>query len=60
MLTLAHLLQECIGKMLSTNQSLTCLNVSGNYLGLDFFSRCVGPAMAVNKTLKILQLVIEL
>ena len=47
--------QECVGELLSKNQSLTCLDVSGNYLGKDYFSRCVGPALAANSTLQMLK-----
>lgn len=47
--------QECLGKMLSMNSSLINLNVSSNQLGKDFFSRCVGPALGCNKTLKTLR-----
>ncbi|XP_078360294.1 uncharacterized protein LOC144644637 isoform X1 [Oculina patagonica] len=45
---------ECIGIMLSTNSTLERLDVSGNNLGSDYFSRCVGPALRINKSLKAL------
>ncbi|KAK2151611.1 hypothetical protein LSH36_357g02080 [Paralvinella palmiformis] len=44
-----------LGKMLSENQTLSCLDVSGNYLGTDYFSRCVGPSMSQNSALNILR-----
>ena len=44
-----------MGKMLSANSTLVSLDVSGNHLGKDYFSRCVGPMLATNKSLKILR-----
>ena len=41
--------------MLSQNCSLESLDVSGNSLGKDYFSRCVGPALKQNRSLKILK-----
>ena len=41
--------------MLTDNQTLQYLDVSGDYLGKDYFSRQVGGALKVNKTLKILK-----
>lgn len=41
--------------MLEQNQTLELLDVSGNNLGKDYFSRCVGEAMKKNKTLKTLR-----
>ena len=41
--------------MLSTNSTLERLDVSGNNLGSDYFSRCVGPALRINKSLKALK-----
>lgn len=41
--------------MLSTNVYLEKLDVSGNNLGNDYFSRCVGPALMTNKSLKALR-----
>ena len=41
--------------MLSTNVYLEKLDVSGNNLGNDYFSRCVGPALKTNKSLKVLR-----
>ena len=41
--------------MLSTNCFLEKLDVSGNNLGNDYFSRCVGPALRTNKSLKALK-----
>lgn len=41
--------------MLSTNSTLERLDVSGNNLGSDYFSRCVGPALRKNKSLKALK-----
>ncbi|CAC5367795.1 unnamed protein product [Mytilus coruscus] len=46
---------ECLGKMLTQNKTLVYLNVSSNSLGKDYFSRCVGPALKVNTTLKTLR-----
>lgn len=48
-------IQECIGIMLSSNCCLESLDVSGNALGNDYFSRCVGPALMKNKSLKTLK-----
>ena len=44
--------------MLSTNKCLEVLDVSGNHLGKDYFSRCVGPALSENSTLQVLRLVV--
>lgn len=41
--------------MLSSNTCLEFLDVSGNDLGKDYFSRCVGPALQVNTSLKALK-----
>ena len=41
--------------MLSTNCCLETLDVSGNNLGNDYFSRCVGSALMTNKSLKVLK-----
>ena len=41
--------------MLSTNCTLERLDVSGNNLGSDYFSRCVGPALRKNTSLKTLK-----
>lgn len=41
--------------MLCTNCCLEKLDVSGNNLGNDYFSRCVGPALRTNKSLKALK-----
>ena len=41
--------------MLSVNSTLERLDVSGNNLGSDYFSRCVGPALMSNKSLKVLK-----
>ncbi|KAK3094982.1 hypothetical protein FSP39_008700 [Pinctada imbricata] len=46
---------ECLGKMLSENRSLQYLDISSNYLGKDYFSRCVGPPLKSNQTLKTLR-----
>ncbi|XP_063437505.1 uncharacterized protein LOC134718750 [Mytilus trossulus] len=46
---------ECLGKMITQNKTLVYLNVSSNSLGKDYFSRCVGPALKVNTTLKTLR-----
>lgn len=40
--------------MLSSNCCLENLDVSGNNLGNDYFSRCVGPALMTNKSLRVL------
>ncbi|XP_062588751.1 uncharacterized protein LOC134250409 isoform X1 [Saccostrea cucullata] len=42
---------ECLGLMLSHNGSMSYLNISNNYFGKDYFSRCVGPALKTNKSL---------
>ncbi|XP_056005420.1 uncharacterized protein LOC125659591 isoform X2 [Ostrea edulis] len=44
---------ECLGLMLSHNDSLSYLNVSNNNFGKDYFSRCVGPALKTNTSLTI-------
>ena len=41
--------------MLSENSTLENLNVSGNSLGKDYFSRCVGPALHNNSSIKSLK-----
>lgn len=41
--------------MLSVNSTLERLDVSGNNLGSDYFSRCVGPALMRNNSLKVLK-----
>ncbi|XP_050399775.2 uncharacterized protein LOC126817009 isoform X1 [Patella vulgata] len=41
----------CIGKMVQENGTLQYLDVSGNSLGKDYFSRCVGPALKTNTSL---------
>ncbi|XP_033102299.1 uncharacterized protein LOC117105292 isoform X2 [Anneissia japonica] len=46
---------ECLGMMLAKNDTLEELDLSSNQLGRDFFSRSVGPAMALNSTLKVLR-----
>ncbi|XP_052803318.1 uncharacterized protein LOC128233605 [Mya arenaria] len=46
---------ECIGKLLTENKTLQYLDVSSNYLGKDFFSRKVGPALKANNALKTLR-----
>ncbi|KAK3586423.1 hypothetical protein CHS0354_017066 [Potamilus streckersoni] len=46
---------ESIGMMLQRNKTLIFLDVSSNYLGKDFFSRNVGPALKVNNTLRTLR-----
>ncbi|XP_038058471.1 leucine-rich repeat-containing protein 74B-like [Patiria miniata] len=46
---------ECLGKMLSANCTLVRLDVSSNQLGRDFFSRCIGPSLGSNTTLKTLR-----
>lgn len=51
--------QECVGMMLTHNQMLVYLDVSCNSLGKDYFSRCVGPALKVNTSLKTLRLVTQ-
>jgi len=48
-------LQESLGKMLTDNTTLQYLDVSSNYLGKDFFSRKVGPALKTNTSLKTLR-----
>ncbi|XP_064645883.1 uncharacterized protein LOC135499135 [Lineus longissimus] len=42
---------KSIGIMLSSNRCLIDLDLSSNYLGKDFLSRSIGPALKVNKTL---------
>lgn len=49
----SSLLKECLGDMLSVNSTLERLDVSGNNLGSDYFSRCVGPALMRNNSLKV-------
>ncbi|KAK3728559.1 hypothetical protein QZH41_011638, partial [Actinostola sp. cb2023] len=46
---------KALGVMLTKNNCLEFLDVSGNDLGMDYFSRCVGPALRINKTLKTLK-----
>ncbi|XP_045210363.2 uncharacterized protein LOC123561819 [Mercenaria mercenaria] len=46
---------DCIGKLLEENSSLQYLDVSSNYLGKDYFSRIVGPALKTNTALKTLR-----
>ncbi|XP_060072518.1 uncharacterized protein LOC132552338 [Ylistrum balloti] len=46
---------ECIGRMLSMNQTLVYLDVSNNNLGIDYFSKCVGPTLKTNNTLQTLR-----
>lgn len=41
--------------MLSANKTLERLDVSGNNLGSDYFSRCIGPALRENQCLKTLK-----
>lgn len=41
--------------MVSANNALERLDVSGNDLGSDYFSRCVGPALRANQSLKALK-----
>ena len=41
--------------MVSANSTLERLDVSGNNLGSDYFSRCIGPALRVNQSLKALK-----
>ena len=41
--------------MVARNCSLESLDVSGNSLGKDYFSRCVGPALGQNKVLRTLK-----
>lgn len=41
--------------MVSSNNTLERLDVSGNNLGNDYFSRCIGPALRINKSLKSLK-----
>ena len=48
-------MKDCLGMMLSTNSTLERLDVSGNNLGSDYFSRCVGPALMTNNSLKALK-----
>ncbi|ESP02588.1 hypothetical protein LOTGIDRAFT_171908 [Lottia gigantea] len=45
----------CIGMMLKENKTLQYLDVSGNNLGKDYFSRCVGPALKTNSSLLTLR-----
>lgn len=47
--------KDCLAEMLSVNSTLERLDVSGNNLGSDYFSRCVGPALMSNKSLKVLK-----
>nr|XP_022345878.1 uncharacterized protein LOC111138293 [Crassostrea virginica]XP_022345879.1 uncharacterized protein LOC111138293 [Crassostrea virginica] len=42
---------ECLGLMLSHNGTMSYLNISNNYFGKDYFSRCVGPALKTNTAL---------
>eukprot|EP00105_Crassostrea_gigas_P008906 XP_011423634.1 PREDICTED: leucine-rich repeat-containing protein 74A-like [Crassostrea gigas] len=42
---------ECLGLMLSHNVTMSYLNISNNYFGKDYFSRCVGPALKTNTAL---------
>ncbi|XP_025083542.1 uncharacterized protein LOC112557745 isoform X2 [Pomacea canaliculata] len=46
---------ECVGFLLTNGPPLVYLDVSGNYLGKDFFSRCVGEALKTNTTLQTLR-----
>ncbi|XP_033725750.1 uncharacterized protein LOC117315599 [Pecten maximus] len=46
---------ECIGRMLSMNQALVYLDVSNNSLGIDYFSKCVGPTLKTNTSLQTLR-----
>ena len=41
--------------MVSANNTLERLDVSGNNLGNDYFSRCIGPALRTNQSLKSLK-----
>ena len=41
--------------MVSANNTLERLDVSGNNLGNDYFSRCIGPALGTNQSLKCLK-----
>ena len=41
--------------MVSSNNTLEQLDVSGNNLGNDYFSRCIGPALTTNQSLKSLK-----
>nr|XP_039251034.1 uncharacterized protein LOC120328572 [Styela clava] len=47
---------EMLGQLLSKNTTLQHLNVSGNLLGKDAFSRYVGTALQENSSLKSLDL----
>ena len=47
--------QESVGGLLSQGPPLVYLDVSGNYLGKDYFSRCVGQALKTNTTLQTLR-----
>ncbi|KAL5017295.1 hypothetical protein ScPMuIL_006884 [Solemya velum] len=40
---------ESLGKLLELNITLQYLDVSSNYLGKDYFSRCVGPKFKTSK-----------
>lgn len=41
--------------MVSANNTLERLDVSGNNLGNDYFSRCIGPALKTNQSVKSLK-----
>ena len=41
--------------MVSSNNTLERLDVSGNNLGNDYFSRCIGPALRTNQSLRSLK-----
>ena len=49
------LFQDSVGRLLSQGPPLVYLDVSGNNLGKDFFSRCVGQALKTNTTLQTLR-----
>ncbi|KAK7476888.1 hypothetical protein BaRGS_00031891, partial [Batillaria attramentaria] len=46
---------ESIGTLLSKGPPLAYLDVSSNYLGKDFFARCIGQALKSNTTLQTLR-----
>ncbi|OWF49630.1 uncharacterized protein LOC110451468 [Mizuhopecten yessoensis] len=46
---------ECIGQMLRMNQTLAYLDISNNNLGIDYFSKCVGPALKTNTSIQTLR-----
>ena len=47
--------QDSVGELLLHGPPLVYLDVSGNYLGKDYFSRCVGQALKTNTTLQTLR-----